>query len=48
MVSVLVRENTVREGQRHGSIGAVGAAPKFSKAKVQSAYGEAVNEKAIK
>lgn len=44
----MVREHTVREGQRHGSRGIVGEAPKFSKAKVQSAYGEAVNEKAIK
>jgi len=48
MVSVLVRENIIREGQRHGSTGAVGEAPKFCKARVQSAYREVVNEKARK
>lgn len=45
---MLWSENTIREGQRHGSTGAVGEAPKFSKARVQSAYGEVVNERAIK
>lgn len=48
MVSVLVRENIITEGQRHGSTGAVGETPKFSKTRFQSAHGEAVNEKARK
>lgn len=41
-MSVLVRENIIRKGQRHGSTGVVGEAPKFSKARVPSAYGKVV------